>query len=507
MKNKKIIEINNLKSKISLNKSKRKKIILCHGVFDLIHVGHIKYLQKAKSEGDFLLVSITSDAYVNKGFGRPLFNQNYRAEVLASLDVVDAVYINNSATAVNLINIIKPDIYFKGPDYKNVKKDKTKNILKEIQAVKKSGGKISFSNDITFSSSNLINANYDIFNKNQKIFINKIKRNYNFEHISKKIDYFKNLKICLVGETIVDQYVFGEVLGKSGKEPHLVINEKKKENYLGGAAAIANHLSSFCNSIDFLSVVGEKKEFLPFIKKNLKKNIITKFINKKKSTTILKKRFIDHIAKTKLLGVYELNDNNLIKKQELELTKNINKLTSSRDMLIISDYGHGLISEKIAKHLMKKKIFISLNAQVNASNQGYHSLRKYKNINVLVINENELRHEMRDKTADIEKISNTLMKIYNIQKLVVTRGSYGALLIKKNSKPIYCPAFASKIIDKVGAGDAMLAIISLCFKMKLPDDLSLFISSLAGAIVVENVGNSKFVDKSLILRQIEYILK
>ena len=144
---------------------------------------------------------------------------------------------------------------------------------------------------------------------------------------------------------------------------------------------------------------------------------------------------------------------------------------------------------------------------MNASNQGYHSLRKYKNINVLVINENELRHEMRDKTADIEKISNTLMKIYNIQKLVVTRGSYGALLIKKNSKPIYCPAFASKIIDKVGAGDAMLAIISLCFKMKLPDDLSLFISSLAGAIVVENMGNSKFLDKSLILRQIEYILK
>ncbi len=507
MKSRKLLELNELKSKVSLIKSKRKKIIHCHGVFDLIHVGHIKYLQKAKSEGDFLIVSITSDAYVNKGFGRPLFNQNYRAEVLASLDVVDAVYINNFATAVNLINVIKPNIYFKGPDYKDIKKDKTKNILKEIQAIKKVGGKISFSNDITFSSSNLINANYDIFNKNQKTFITQIKKKYNFAHILRKIDYFKKLKVFLVGETIIDQYVFGEVLGKSGKEPHLVINEKRKENYLGGAAAIANHLSSFCKKIDFLSIVGEKKEFLPFIKKNLKKNIITKFINKKKSTTILKKRFIDNVAKTKLLGVYELNDNNLIKKQEFELKKNINKLILKRDMLIISDYGHGFISEKIAKQLMKKKVFISLNAQVNASNQGYHSLRKYKNINVLIINENELRHEVRDKTTNIEKISHTLMKIYNIKKLVVTRGSYGALLVKKNSKPIYCPAFASKIIDKVGAGDAMLAIISLCFKMKLPDDLSLFISSLAGAIVVENMGNSKYVDKSQILRQIEYILK
>ena len=107
MKSRKLLELNELKSKVSLIKSKRKKIIHCHGVFDLIHVGHIKYLQKAKSEGDFLIVSITSDAYVNKGFGRPLFNQNYRAEVLASLDVVDAVYINNFATAVNLINVIK----------------------------------------------------------------------------------------------------------------------------------------------------------------------------------------------------------------------------------------------------------------------------------------------------------------------------------------------------------------------------------------------------------------
>ena len=100
-----------------------------------------------------------------------------------------------------------------------------------------------------------------------------------------------------------------------------------------------------------------------------------------------------------------------------------------------------------------------------------------------------------------------LMKIFNIKNLIITRGNLGALMIKKNSKPVYCPAFANKVVDKVGAGDAMLAVISLCLKMNFPDDLALFTGSLAGATAVENIGNSKFVDKNQLLRQIEFLIK
>ena len=504
MKNIRFIKI--LQNIIKLKKNNKKKIILCHGVFDVIHVGHIKYFKEAKKQGDFLVVSITADQYVNKGLGRPVFNHDLRAEVIASLKYVDAVYINHHSTAVELIKLIKPDIYFKGPDYINNKKDRTGNIYKEINATKKFGGRIKYSNDITFSSSNLINNHYNFFDPLQKKFINIISKKYNFHYILEKINKFKNFKVLLIGETIIDQYIFGDILGKSGKEPHLVIKEDFKENYLGGAAAIANHLSSFCKKIYLLSIAGKDKEYLKFIKKSLKKNVDTNFFYKDNNPTILKTRFIDNISKNKILGVYKINDQILNRIPDKSLQVKIKKFSKISDIIIVSDYGHGFISDKTAKIITSLNNLFSLNAQVNASNYGYHSLRKYKKINVLIINENELRHEMRDKKAKIETIANLLVRNFKIKTLIVTRGNQGAFMVR-NKKIIYCPAFAGKVVDKVGAGDTMLAIISLCIKMNLPDDLTLFLGSLAGSFSVENMANSKFLDKEKMLRQIESLLK
>ncbi len=154
---KKIFQIDQLIKKIKFEKRKNKKIIHCHGVFDLIHVGHIKHFQEAKRIGDFLVVSITSDKYVNKGSGRPIFNENLRAEVLSSLECIDVVYINRQTTPEKLISLIKPDIYFKGPDYKDIKNDISYQIKNEMIAVKKNGGKIKYTNDPTYSSSSIIN--------------------------------------------------------------------------------------------------------------------------------------------------------------------------------------------------------------------------------------------------------------------------------------------------------------------------------------------------------------
>ena len=161
----------------------------------------------------------------------------------------------------------------------------------------------------------------------------------------------------------------------------------------------------------------------------------------------------------------------------------------------------------LMRYLNSTKKFFSLNAQVNASNRGYHSLRKYEKIDNLIINENELRHEMRDKISNIDKMSIKLIKDLKINKLIVTRGSDGATLIEKNGKSVYSPAFANKVVDKVGAGDAMLVVISLCMKMKMPSDLSLFLGSLAGATAVENIGNSKFINKNELLRQVQFSIK
>ena len=503
----KILNLEKLKAQVKKEKNKNKKIVLCHGVFDLIHIGHIKHFKEARKNGDYLIVSITSDKFVNKGSGRPIFNQSFRAEFLSSLSSVDAVFINDHPTSEKLISNIKPNIYFKGPDYKDNKKDSTKNIYKEIANTKRYGGKVVYSDDITFSSSNLINTHSNYFNKEQKNFIKKISKKYFFNYIEKKINELKKLKVLLVGETIIDQYIFGDVLGKSGKEPHLVLNEKLQETYLGGAAAIANHLITFSKKVNFITLAGKEKQHFSFIKKLLKKNISTIFFSKPSKKTIIKKRYIDEVSKNKLLGVYSIDEEKLKDSTQKKIISQIKKQTKICDLILVSDYGHGLISKKTANEFNRSKTFFSLNAQINASNRGFHSLIKYKNIDSLIINENELRHEMRDKVGNIEKMGRELMRFLRVKKLIITRGNKGAILIDDNGETFIAPAFANKLVDKVGAGDTMLAVISLCMKIKLPGDLSLFLGSLAGAIAVENIGNSTFINKDELVRKIQFSIK
>ena len=505
---KKIFNLKSIKNIISKQKLNKKTIVLSHGVFDLLHLGHIKHFESAKKNGDFLVVSITTDKFVNKGSGRPFFNAYQRASTISSLEVVDAVIISNFETSEKIINIVKPNIYFKGPDYKNNKKDYTKNIYKEIKAIKKNNGKIVYSDDETYSSSNLLNKSGILFNEIQNNFLKSIKKKYSFDFIVDTFDKFKKLKPLIIGETIIDQYIFCEVLGKSGKEPHLVIKDEYEESYLGGAGAIANHLSSFCNKANFITCIGDKSNYLKFIKKKINKNINIRFIIKKNSPTILKKRYLDLISRNKLFGVYSMNDQVVDLQTTKKIINNLKNNFSKSDLIIISDYGHGFISEILANKISKINRFIALNAQVNASNYGYHSLDKYKKIDSLIINETELRHEMRDKLRDVFYLAKILKNKYKIKNLIVTRGRNGAFLIEYNkNKIVNCPAFSDKVIDKVGAGDTMLAIISLCLKLKIPSDLSLFLGSLAGANSVESMGNSVTLCKKSLLRKIEFILK
>ena len=181
----KITSIENLKKIIFNLKSKKKKIVLCHGVFDLLHIGHIKHFNEARKYGDILVVTLTPDTYVDKGSRRPAFNEKLRLEAIAALNIVDYVALNSSPTAISAIKKIKPNIYCKGPDYKDHKNDISGQIKNEIRELKKFGGKIIYTRDITFSSTNLINRYGETKSKSQNLFIKKIKKNYTFLKIRK----------------------------------------------------------------------------------------------------------------------------------------------------------------------------------------------------------------------------------------------------------------------------------------------------------------------------------
>ena len=502
----KIVNLDKLQEKIKFQKKNKIKVGLCHGVFDLLHLGHLKHFREAKNYCDILVVSVTSDKFVNKGPNRPAFDQFQRMEALESVRFIDYVVLSNESSSKNIINKLKPNIYFKGPDYKNNKKDLTKKIFYEKFAVEKNGGKIFYTRDIKFSSSSLIKDYVGIYNEKQKKELSTIKKKFDLNKITKILDSIHNINPLIIGETIIDQYHFTETLGKSGKEPVLVLKELYTEKYLGGALAVCRHLSSFIKNINFLSYLGEKKEFLGFLKKELPKNIFSKFIYKKNSPTILKKRYVDLLTNSKILGAYQLNDDFLYKENSKNLYKYFNNLQKKTDLIIISDYGHGLLNKEFIKKIKQVKKFIAVNVQVNSSNIGYHSLKNFNGVDCIIINENELRYEMRSKKEQIEVLMKKLIREMKVKNLVVTRGSSGVAMVTRDNNFYYCEAYAGKIVDKVGTGDAMIAILSLLLYSGVDKKLSLFIASLCASQKISVIGNKESIKKDILLKEIEHLI-
>ena len=505
---KKIKTIKDLQQITADLKEQGKKVVHCHGVFDLLHIGHIKHFEEARSLGDCLVVTITPDEYVNKGPNRPAFTTALRLEALAALEAVDFVAANKWPVAVETIKTLQPAIYCKGPDYKIHSDDITDKINDEEKAITSIGGTIMYTKDITFSSSSLLNQFGDVYNDLQKSFINKLINNQNFDEIKIMVNELRNLKVLVVGETIIDQYIFCEALGKSGKEPVLVLRDLETALFSGGAAAIARHLSDFCGNISLLSMLGEKKEYEDFIFGSLPENIKPYFIYKDGAPTITKKRYVDYISKSKSLGVYSINDAQMNGKNQNQLQTYLDDLIPKHDMVIISDYGHGFLSKEMAKYISKQSIFTALNAQINAANIGYHTMNNYQNISCTIINETELRHELRDRENNVEKLMKQLSESLRVKVMVVTKGNEGAILFDtEKNKFHYCPAFASSVVDKIGAGDAMLALISCSLKSGFYADLSLFMGSLAAAQSVETIGNSIPVSKVQLLKTFSHVVK
>jgi len=504
---KKIYSLEKLTKIISSLKQNSNKISLCHGVFDLLHPGHIYHFEQAKKKADILVVSITSDKKVLKGPGKPYFNQRHRSHSLSSLQLVDYIVVSNDQSAVNVIKKLKPDFYVKGSDYKNSNNDGTGKILIEKNEVKKYGGKVLFTSGTTFSSSKIINKEF-FYNKEQNEFIRKLKAKYNLQTILSLVDKIEINTPLILGDTIIDEYVFCKVIGKSGKESYMVLQEKKSEKYLGGALSIAQNISALSKKVNLLTILGSKSNYRKKIKNELKNNITFKFVEKKNSPTILKKRFIEEIDNTKLLGIYSINDEKSSLKEEHLLIKNLKKLIKNSDLIILSDYGHGFFGEKVISEIYNNKKFLAINAQVNSFSRGYHTITKYKKANLILMNETELRYELRDSDSSRINLIKKLEKIIKCNYIAITHGKTGATIYSTKNKLIsHVPAFARQVVDKVGAGDALFPILSTCLKSNIPMDISLYIASISAAINSESFASKTTLDKIYFKKFLEHSLK
>ncbi len=504
--NKKIVSFEELKERLSLYRS-TKKIAQCHGVFDLLHVGHIKHLQHAKKFGDLLVVTITADHFVNKGPGRPYFSELLRADALAALSCVDYIVINRNATAVEAIRSIRPDFYVKGVEYQETENDVTGKIIDEEEAVNASGGQLIFTQDIVFSSSALLNRFFSPFSTDVVSYLEQLKMKYHVKDILNYLHNAKNLKVLLIGEAIVDIYHYGEAIGKSGKEPVLVTKYHREESYIGGVLAVANHLSSFCSEVTCLTMLGEQAEYETFIRSKLNKNVNPIFHYKKESPTIVKRRYLEEYTSQKLFEIYEINDCYLEDDQRQELVDSIDSQISEYDLVIVADYGHGLLDSSCVESIEKKSKFLAVNAQSNAGNHGFNCISKYKKADYVCIATRELQLNYRQKHISVLDQLSQLVMDYDYKNIVITHGRSGAYSYKEGEGIYDIPAFATTVKDRVGAGDAVLAVTSLCVAQGAPAELVGFIGNVVGSEAVNIMGNQSFIEKVSLVKHINHMLK
>src|SRR5260370_19713186 len=185
-------------------KSEGKRIVQCHGTFDLIHPGHIYHLEEAKALGDLLVVTVTAEKFVSKGPGRPFFNDKLRLKSLSALACVDYVVLIPFTTAVEAIKCVAPDIYCKGTEYSDQRNDVTGNIGDDIETVQSLGGQMRYIGSVVFRSSRLLNNHFDDMDSSIKEFCHKLSRDYTSETFREAVDRIRALKALVEGEIMFD---------------------------------------------------------------------------------------------------------------------------------------------------------------------------------------------------------------------------------------------------------------------------------------------------------------
>ncbi|MBM4442374.1 MAG: adenylyltransferase/cytidyltransferase family protein [Candidatus Rokubacteria bacterium] len=492
---------------VAAHKAAGRRVVHCHGVFDLIHPGHIRHLQAARREGDVLIVTLTPDHFVNKGPGRPAFTQQFRAELIAAMECVDYVAVNAWPTAVETIRLLKPDVYVKGSDYATREDDVTGKIYEEEQAVVAAGGRIHFTYDITFSSSQLINQHFEIFPPETEEWLRRFRARWAADDLLARLESTRTLRALVIGEAIVDEYVFCDALGKSSKDPILAFRYGTTESYAGGSLAVANHLAGFCDDVGIVTQLGEARPREDFIRKALHERVRPHFLVRSGAPTIHKRRFIDAYTNARLLELYVMDDGAMTPPDEANLVRTLEEQIGRYDVVIVTDYGHGMLSPAAISLLCDKARFLAVNTQANAGNRGFNTISKYPRADYVCLANHEVQLETRMRHAEARDLILEVTKKITCPRFTVTQGKNGSLHYDPESGFTEVPALATRITDRVGAGDAVLAVTSLLVAQGAPWEVVGLIGNLAGAHMVAELGNRLSISRAPLAKHLISLLK
>jgi len=485
-------------------RSEGKRIVQCHGTFDLVHPGHIYHLEEARQLGDVLVVTVTAEKYVNKGPNRPYFNDALRSKTLAALACVDYVVLIPHAAAIEAIECVRPSIYCKGLEYADPEKDVTGNIRDDLRAVEACGGEVRYIGSVVFSSTKLINTHFDHVPQGVKEFCSALAKDFTPEAFREAVDSFSDLKVLVVGDIIFDRYSYVKVQGLTSKNRILSTRFHSEETQPGGSLAVYRHIRQFTEHVDILGLVGTQ----PWVDETLRLYIPQdndRIIRHESFQTIVKNRYVEPGGEGKELGkLFSVNfiDGDLpIPEVESEILRRLETLLPQYDLIVVTDFGHGLMQDSARRLVEAKSPFLALNCQTNSSNHGFNIIsNQYRRADCFSLDEQELMLSAARKHLDYADEIEKLRDRFGAAQAWLTRGGTETIGVTGKSRPATLLPIETRTIDTVGAGDAFFSVVALAAKKGLPIALTTFLGQLAGGQAIRIVGNTEPISKAVLLK-------
>jgi rfaE bifunctional protein nucleotidyltransferase chain/domain len=473
----KIVDLPALLNHRATARAAGKTVVHCHGCFDIVHPGHIRYFQFAKQQGDILVVSLTGDPHVGKGEGRPYIPQELRAENLAALEFVDHVYINPTNTAVDLLAAFRPDVYIKGREYEH---NSHPGFLKEKTTVESYGGRVIFSSgEVVYSSSHIIDNYAQRVDLEQEKLALYCKR-YNVRRegaggLLEIMDAIVDRPFVVVGDLILDRYQYCDATDIASDSPTMSLTPLEKRDFLGGAAMIARHLAGLGAEPTLITSLGQDDASDAAIDELESAGVhVLPIRNRKKIAA--KTRFV--VDTQKLFTLDECPSTPTDSTNERYILDQVRKLACEQSSLVLYDAGLGVFTDTLAETLLasarpagKTEASDHLYPRICAGTAGSRGrLLRLRRADLLVATERALRIATRDHEQGLTALASNLIDALGAKSLLTPLGKKGLLAFDARESVAPGEAWEGKlrseylaspingIVDRLGTDEALLAV-------------------------------------------------
>jgi len=505
MPKRKILKFDTLSRTIREVQDQGKKVVLSYGIFGVLHIGHIRYLRRARDYGDFLIVVITPDDR-EEPTTKERF-EDMRAEALAHLDWVSAVSIDMQGSFNETIRAVKPNTYVKGFEAVGFARDQNGEESHEEQLCRDLGIEYVTVKENDFTSTDQINRYFNSFSADIDSYLSLFKQRFSIADFERLFEQIEKLKVLVIGDTIIDEYQFCSAMGMSSKDPALALKYQHSDIFAGGVLATANHIANFVEQVDLVTILGEENSYEEFVLSRLESNISPHYVIKSNAPTLVKRRFVESFTTNKLFEIYIMADSFLNEDQEKELCTLFRDKLPDYDLVVVSDFGHGAMNPYMIDMLARNASYLAVNTQSNAGNRGFNTITKYPKADYVSLAEHEIRLEMRDMNGRLFPMIRKLSQDMSSRHFVVTRAKKGCMLTDNQGALFQVPGFSRNVVDRIGAGDAFFSVTSLFSVLDVPGELLGFIGNVVGSMAIGVMGNKKSIDKSLVLEYINQLLR